>query len=127
MSYTVGAPLTHISGSTLPVGAVRTSNVVSGGLVGGQVVSGRTIGGSIAQGALAGSALGGTRIVGGTVGTGAVVGGYGGLTTTTTGLATSGLVSPAPIYNRAVVEEIPTESRIEYVPYEKREIIYEQV
>jgi hypothetical protein len=79
----------------------RTSNTVTGGVVGGQVVSGRTIGGSIAHGALTGSAIGGTRYVGGTTG---VVGGYGGLTTTTTGLATSGLVSPAPIYNRAVVE-----------------------
>lgn len=119
---------TVIGGSPLPVGTIRRSRVLQGGyttgpvitegayLAGGPFTNAGVISESIAHSANAG--FGGTRIVGSPITTGAVVGGYrGGLTT---GLATTGLVSPAPIYNKAVVEEIPTESRIEYVPYEKR-------
>jgi len=138
------------------VGAPRVSAARLGGVVGGYPVTTNTasyvtgapyaggyagapygtnvIGGHLATGAVSGSYVtgGSTRMIGGPT---TVVGGLGtGLAATTMGgyggyggLAASGLVSPAPIYNKAVVEEIPTESRIEYVPYEKREIIYEQI
>ena len=139
---------TVIGGSALPYGAVRSSNVVqetytTGPVTTGTYVSGSPLATGVISGSIAQGAIGGTRVVGSPVATGAVVGGYrGGYTTTgvtglagsglatgystglasgyATGVAATGLVQPAPIYNRAVVEEIPTESRIEYVPYEKR-------
>jgi hypothetical protein len=62
-------------------------------------------------------------VVGGPVYTGGVIGGSlvggGHLVGTTT-------IAP-PFLQEAVVEEIPAESRIEYVPYEKKYIEYDQI
>lgn len=116
-AVTYGAPVASYGTTSTRV----VTDQIGGGIVGGSYGTG-LVGSTYGTGLVGGSY--GTGLVGSTTigGAGTVIGGtYG------TGLATSGLVSPAPIYNKAVVEEIPTESRIEYVPYEKREIIYEQV
>ena len=136
--------MSFIANSPTFVGArptVRTSGVLAGSLpgvvssqyaAGAPISYGTTIGGPVGYGATStrvveervvggNTVYGGNAVYGGNTVYGGVAGSYG------TGLATSALVSPAPIYNKAVVEEIPTESRIEYVPYEKREIVYEQI
>ena len=99
------------------VGGSYGTGLVSGGVVGGSYGTGLVSGGLVSGGVVGGSY--GTGLVGSTYGTGIVGSGVVG-TSYGTGLATSGLAVPAPIYNKAVIEEIPTESRIEYVPYEKR-------
>lgn len=104
--------------SNLPVGAIRTSNVIQGGRTVAPVTTGATyvsgahyqtgnISNSLAHGALTGNAFSpvSAPISSGTVLAGHRAIGTAGLTTgyTTTGVATTGLVQPAPIYNKAVI------------------------
>ena len=103
-NYTVGAPI----GATYVSGAPTTTT-----LVGGPVMSGGGVTRVISRSRVGGlNVVGGGSLVGTGIGGGALIG-------TTT-------MAPA-IYQKAVVEDIPAESRIEYVPYEKKFIEYDTV
>lgn len=100
-----GIPTRYIT-TTSYVPATYTSVAPSTSYVSGGYVSGGVVG----------STMVGGGVIGSTVGTPVVSGSYVGQT----------IVAP-PLYEKAVVEEIPAESRIEYVPFEKKFIEYEQI
>lgn len=111
-TYAVGQPV----GTTYVSTAPATTTVVGGPVVTGNVLGGVATGGVTRV--IGRSQVGGLNVIGG----GSLVG------TSVAGGALVGTTTIAPpIYQKAVVEEIPAESRIEYVPYEKKYIEYDQI